>query len=139
MSSQSQLFWYAFRLKGRISRTAYLLGYMLIVVAQLWCFYRIMRAAPGMSAEELLQRLMSGVPANPGQLFWMEVLTVVALASILPTVAITVKRLHDINLPGIGAVAAFIPPINLMTFFVLCAWPGTPGPNKYGSQTNSDA
>jgi uncharacterized membrane protein YhaH (DUF805 family) len=84
-----------------------------------------------------------------GPLFWVGcvLLVVWALASIIPSLALTVRRLHDRDMTGwylVGFVAAvivlsFIPVIGAVVtlaleiaWIVVMALPGTPGPNKYG-------
>lgn len=61
------------------------------------------------------------------------------LAIIIPSIALFVRRLHDINQTGwiyLGLViAGFIPFINLLASIaqiVIACIPGTVGPNKYG-------
>jgi uncharacterized membrane protein YhaH (DUF805 family) len=60
----------------------------------------------------------------------------VVLVSIWSNVALGVKRLHDLDRPGIIAASLFIPVISIIAFLVLCIFPGTPGPNRYGAATN---
>jgi len=62
-----------------------------------------------------------------------------ALAIIIPSIALFVRRLHDINQTGwiyLGiVVASFIPVIGLIASIasiVIACIPGTNGPNKYG-------
>ena len=54
------------------------------------------------------------------------------LVSLWSNVALSVKRLHDIDRPGIIAVVLFIPVISIVAFIALCLIPGNPGPNQYG-------
>ncbi len=69
---------------------------------------------------------------NSGFLQWLLVLVfmVIALACILPTIAVSVRRLHDRDLSGWWYLLAFVPFGNL----VLLIWyvlPGTTGPNRF--------
>lgn len=58
---------------------------------------------------------------------------VFSLAIIIPTIAVTVRRLHDRDHSGLWVVAQFIPLLNLVVLiFVLL--PSLPYPNKYGSR-----
>jgi uncharacterized membrane protein YhaH (DUF805 family) len=64
---------------------------------------------------------------------------VYALAVLLPTIAVTVRRLHDRDMSGwwyLGAiVGSMIPIVGLLVsiaFLVVLALPGTPGPNRFG-------
>src|SRR5690606_5884970 len=96
-------------------------------------------------------------PADPtltgsslGALFWIGLVALClwALATIIPSLAVTVRRLHDRNMSGwylVGFVVAavivnLIPVIGPLLYLamvigwiVILAMPGTQGPNKYGS------
>lgn len=84
-----------------------------------------------------------------GPLFWVGTVGLVlfAVASLIPSLAVTVRRLHDRNLSGwylLGFMVAavilnMIPGIGPLLYLllaigwlVLLALPGTPGANKYG-------
>ena len=85
---------------------------------------------------------MNGNPsAGLGALFGgMGLLIVVyALAVLLPSIAVTVRRLHDRDMSGwwyLGAIiGGMIPLVGFLisiAFLVLMALPGTPGPNRFG-------
>jgi len=70
---------------------------------------------------------------NAGFLQWLGVLIfmIVVLAVILPSIAVSVRRLHDRDLSGWWYLLGFVPfgSIVLLVWYVL---PGTPGPNRYG-------
>ena len=70
---------------------------------------------------------------NAGFLQWLGVLIfmVVLLAVILPSIAVSVRRLHDRDLSGWWYLLGFVPfgNIVLLVWYVL---PGTPGPNRFG-------
>ena len=70
---------------------------------------------------------------NVGFLQWLSVLVfmVVVLAFILPSIAVSVRRLHDRDLSGWWYLLGFVPfgSIVLLVWYVL---PGTPGSNRYG-------
>lgn len=54
------------------------------------------------------------------------------LGTLIPSLAVMIRRLHDIDRSGWWALISFIPivgPIVLIIFFVT---PGTKGPNQYG-------
>jgi len=86
---------------------------------------------------------------STGPLFWagFALLMIYGLGSIIPSLALTVRRLHDRNMSGwylVGFIVAaiilsLIPVLGAIVVFaleigwiVLMALPGTPGPNKYG-------
>ena len=76
-----------------------------------------------------------------GLLFWLGAILLLLwiLVALIPSIAVTVRRLHDINLTGwiylAFVVLSFVPIVSflaLIGFLVLMAWPGTKGANKYG-------
>jgi len=87
-------------------------------------------------------------PAALGPLVWLGfgVLGLWWLAIIVPSIAVTVRRLHDRDMSGwwyLGFfIAGFIPFINFISgiaFFVLMVLPGTPGPNRFGPDPKDPA
>jgi uncharacterized membrane protein YhaH (DUF805 family) len=120
LPDRDQLFWLFFRFSGRVSRAAYFLAGMLLAIVQAFLLYRFTLVPQG---------------STEGQL-WAMAFWAVVLLSIWSNVALGVKRLHDLDRPGIIAASLFIPVISIIAFLVLCIFPGTPGPNRYGAGTN---
>jgi len=56
-----------------------------------------------------------------------------SLAVIVPSWAITARRLHDINMSGWWQLIGLVPLIGLVVIVVLTAKKGDAGPNKYDS------
>ena len=56
----------------------------------------------------------------------------VSLALLLPYLAVGARRLHDTDRTAWWLLIAFVPLIGAIALIVLCALPGTPGPNRYG-------
>ena len=61
------------------------------------------------------------------------------LAILLPSIAVTIRRLHDRDMSGwwylgavIGSMIPVVGPLVGIAFLVLMALPGTPGPNRFG-------
>lgn len=58
------------------------------------------------------------------------------LAIIIPSISLTCRRLHDLNVSGWLQLIAYIPIISVIGFWVLLVMeyfiPGTEGPNNYG-------
>ena len=55
-----------------------------------------------------------------------------ALAMIIPGIAVTVRRLHDVGKSGWWYFIVLIPLIGAIWMLVLLCTDGTPGPNGYG-------
>ena len=62
------------------------------------------------------------------------IITVViyTLAVFFPTLAVTVRRLHDINRSGWWYLLNFIPVIGVLIIFIFLVLDSTPGDNNYG-------
>ncbi len=57
------------------------------------------------------------------------------LATLIPSVALMIRRLHDVNLSGWLVLLCFVPIVNILAalgLLIVCFVPGTAGPNKYG-------
>lgn len=54
------------------------------------------------------------------------------LGVLLPSLAVTVRRLHDINKSGWFILVSLIPLVGWIWLLILLVTDGTPGPNKYG-------
>lgn len=54
------------------------------------------------------------------------------LATLLPSLAVGARRLHDTNRSGWWLLIALIPLIGMIVLIVFCASRGTPGPNRFG-------
>lgn len=115
--------WLFFGFSGRISRAAYLLAGLLMMITVVFLVYRMMRAQE------------TGVGGG----FWETVLSIVLMASLWAQAALGAKRLHDLGKPGIFAALLFVPMFNFITFVALCLLPGEPGPNRYARTTNAPA
>jgi uncharacterized membrane protein YhaH (DUF805 family) len=55
-----------------------------------------------------------------------------ALAVLIPTLAVTVRRLHDIDRSGWWIFINLIPLIGFIVLLVFAVTDGTPGSNRYG-------
>lgn len=99
------------------------------------------------AADPLAEPSLAGVSFGP--MFWVGaiILLVWGLGTLIPSIAVTVRRLHDRNMSGwylAGLIVAvvvlsMIPVIGTFAvlaleigWIVLMALPGTPGPNNYG-------
>lgn len=126
-----------------LSFIVYMIGYALIVAGGGMSLILASRArALGTAQPDLAQSI-------PGPLFWVGVAVCILwfLGTLIPTIAVTVRRLHDRDMSGwwylgfivvvlaltvipiIGALITFVLEI---VWIVLMALPGSPGTNKYG-------
>jgi uncharacterized membrane protein YhaH (DUF805 family) len=55
-----------------------------------------------------------------------------SLAVLIPTLAVTVRRLHDIDRSGWWILIALVPLIGVIVLLVFALLEGTPGDNQYG-------
>ena len=86
--------------------------------------------------------------AAPGTVFYIGagLLGLYALAILVPSIAVVVRRLHDRDMSGwwyLGViVASMIPFVGFIAgiaFLVLMLLPGTPGPNRFGPDPKDPA
>ena len=110
------LVWLFFGWSGRLSRAPFALG---------WAFWLMLLSAA-------LARIMIVPKEDPSFLLWAFVFFGVGIVSTVSSVMMTIKRLHDMNLPVPLIICLFIPAISFFALFVYMVWPGTAGPNEYG-------
>ena len=123
MPDISQLIWLFFSFSGRVSRAAYFLAGLLLAVVQAFLLYRFTLVPEDSAAGQM----------------WAVAFWIAVLVSVWSNIALGVKRLHDIDRPGIIAASLFIPIISIVAFIALCLMPGNPGPNRYGRHPNTPA
>lgn len=123
MPEKQKFIWLFFSISGRVSRAAYFLGGMLTAVVQAFPLYRFTLAPEG----------------SPESTIWSLLFLAAFMVSLWSSVTLAVKRLHDLDKPGIITIVLFVPVVSIVAFLVLCLFPGTPGPNRYGQRTNAPA
>jgi len=64
-------------------------------------------------------------------LFWI-VFILFSLAVLIPSIALGIRRLHDINLSGWLMLLCIIPAVNIIGIFLLCVIEGNQYDNQYG-------
>lgn len=119
--ASNQIVWLFFSFSGRVSRAAYFLAGMLMMIIVVFLVYRMTLAQQ----------------AGANSAGWETILSIVLLASLWAQAALGVKRLHDLGKPGLFAALLFVPLFNFLVFVALCLMPGTPGANQFGRYTNS--
>ena len=123
MPDKDQLLWLFFKFSGRVSRAAYFLAGLLLAIVQAFLLYRFTLVPEDSTAGQV----------------WALAFWAVVLLSVWASVALGVKRLHDIGRPGILAAALFVQVLSILAFVALCLIPGQAGPNRYGERPNRPA
>lgn len=108
--------WVLFGLKGRIARQSFILGQLFMI--------------------SLFAIVIARIVAVEGQegstVFWGLAFLALGVVSVISTIAMTVKRLHDLGYPGILAVCILIPTVNFIMLILLMVLPSSPESNAYG-------
>jgi uncharacterized membrane protein YhaH (DUF805 family) len=112
--------WLFFGWSGRLGRLPYALG---------WGFWLMLLSAA-------LTRIIVVPKEDPSFVLWSLVFFAAAILSTVSSLLLTVKRLHDMNLPLPLIICLFIPAISFFALIVFMAWPGTSGPNEHGRVPN---
>lgn len=55
-----------------------------------------------------------------------------SVATILPSISVTIRRFHDMNYAGLWFLLSFVPLINIIVMLFLIFAPGSPGHNRFG-------
>jgi uncharacterized membrane protein YhaH (DUF805 family) len=100
---------------------AYFLAGLLVAIVQAFPLYRFTLVAEGTTESEI----------------WSILFMIAFLASLWSNIALAVKRLHDFGKTGLAAGMLFVPVVSFVALFVLCLFPGEPGPNRYAQRTNA--
>ena len=91
-----------------------------------WVLFVILVTVVAAVADSLFKtRVTDGSPYG-----WITL--VVALALLIPGIAVTVRRLHDTDRSGWWYLLSFVCGIGALIVLIFCIIEGTPGPNKYG-------
>jgi len=61
---------------------------------------------------------------------------IACLLMIWPAIATTSKRLHDWDKSGWFQLLLIVPIVNVVFWFVMVFYPGTPGPNRFGETSS---
>lgn len=105
-----------FDFQGRASRREYWMFYLLFVIVT------------------VVTTVLVGVLGrdNPISMVVYSLFGLFILGSLIPSVAVTVRRLHDTNRSGWWLLISFLPFIGGLVLLVFTVLPGTPGENRYG-------
>jgi uncharacterized membrane protein YhaH (DUF805 family) len=83
----------------------------------------------------LIAGLLGGFSSSDGSGFGMIFiipLVLLLLVTIVPSIAVTVRRFHDQDKSGWFYLLSFIPYVGGLVVFVFMCMDGTPGPNRFG-------
>lgn len=119
-----------FDFSGRSRRKEYWMFTLLaVIVAVVLC---ALMFSGGFPAQEFDAE--TGVAATPGVMFWIGAtgLGIFWLATIIPSIAVQVRRFHDQDRSGWMVLLAFIPYVGGIIVLVFMCLEGTRGPNRYG-------
>ncbi|MEJ2409657.1 MAG: DUF805 domain-containing protein [Novosphingobium sp.] len=100
----------------------------------------------GFSQRALIQRAEFGGSLGIAAIAFFAILAMYGLATLVPSVAVNVRRLHDRNMSGwwcLGFVLLGVIPvfgwITSICYLVIMFLPGTEGPNLYGEDPKDPA
>jgi len=110
------LAWLFFGWSGRLSRAPFALG---------WAFWLMLLSAA-------LARIVIVPKEDPSFLFWAFVFFGTGIVSTISCLMLSIKRLHDLNLPALVVACLFFPVVSIVALLALLFWPGTDGPNDHG-------
>lgn len=113
-------------LKGRSTRREYWMFVLLNVIALIvWA-----------SAVPLLE---SSDPDGPIAVAWLASLRIYLIAAFIPSLAVQVRRFHDLDHTGWAVLVNVIPYIGFIIVMVYMCLDGTKGPNKFGDDPKGRA
>jgi uncharacterized membrane protein YhaH (DUF805 family) len=113
---------------GRSRRREYWTWTLFVLLAEILLYGLIFGAAR-----------RSGGEMTPAVGALFTVLVIFLLAILIPSLALSVRRLHDQERSGLYVLLILVPLAGLLALLVLMALPGTPGPNRYGTDPKDGA
>jgi uncharacterized membrane protein YhaH (DUF805 family) len=90
-----------------------------------WILFLVVVSVIAAGLDNVLKLQISNLPYG-----WIYL--VVSLALVIPTIAVTFRRLHDTDRSGWWWALTLVCGIGGIIVLVFCLIDGTPGPNKYG-------
>lgn len=89
-------------------------------------------AAPAVNPDGTMDPEALSAAASGGLSTVFLIYVVAALAFLIPTLAVMVRRFHDQDKSGWMALLSFVPVVGGLIVLVFMCLPGTRGPNRYG-------
>ena len=93
-------------------------------------FYFIANLVLALIDTFVINPMLGAIPSQMGQGGFLQI--IFALALLLPSIAIAVRRLHDIGKSGWWYLIVFIPLIGLLVLLYFFVQDSQPGSNQYG-------
>jgi len=90
------------------------------------CFFNLIFAFVAMYLDRIIGTTMLGLPYGVIYILY-------ALAVLIPSLAVGVRRLHDIGKSGWMLLVSFIPIIGAIWLIILFVTDSNPGENQYGA------
>jgi len=109
--------WALFNWRGRLGRRSYGWGAALVLVIQIYIMINLMRADQG---------------AENQMVTWGLVLMGFWLMATWAILAMTIKRLHDLNVPAQFALGIFVPMLGMLFVLIMMILPGSRETNEHG-------
>ncbi|MEE1023191.1 MAG: DUF805 domain-containing protein [Muribaculaceae bacterium] len=75
---------------------------------------------------------LSGVYTDSPSIFWSSVMSIFGLAVLIPSLAVSVRRMHDIGKGGGWIFITLVPLVGWIWYLVLCCTASQPGGNRFG-------
>jgi len=112
--------WLLFSPSGRVGRQVFILA---------WLFWMLLDVG-------LATKLALVTESGLQMLIWLLLFSVIATASLVSAVMLSIKRLHDMGFPAPFALLLFVPGISAFALIVFCVWPSVPDANAFGPRPN---
>jgi uncharacterized membrane protein YhaH (DUF805 family) len=119
--------------KGRASRSEYWYFVLATILGSI-VFGIIDGLVFGMGSAELTSGDGVGFAYSAGVLG-----TIWSLAVLLPSIAVGIRRMHDIDRSGWWILIGLVPLVGWIIWIYFCVTKGTEGPNRFGSLGGVDA
>jgi uncharacterized membrane protein YhaH (DUF805 family) len=111
---------------GRATRAEYWWWFLFVWLVSLIPYVGILATADWTTTGD------GTIEGSGGSVLWWIIFTVIWLAFVLPSIAVSVRRLHDTNRSGWWYWIVLVPCIGGIWYLILMLLPSTPGQNQYG-------
>jgi uncharacterized membrane protein YhaH (DUF805 family) len=118
---------------GRARRSEYWLWLLFVIGIQI--VFQILIVATGGS---MMSGAGGGQPSGLSMVLLL-IFCAVMLGLLIPSLAVTFRRLHDTNRSAWWILIGLIPFIGALVLLVFYLLPGTPGPNNFGEDPKAAA